>query len=33
MVKLEFRQERLEKSQSREGYWMDDIGSRYYLSV
>lgn len=33
MVKLEFRQERLEKSQSREGYWMDDDGSRYYLSV
>ena len=33
MVKLEFRQEQLEKSQSREGYWMDDEGSRYSLSV
>ncbi|HOI43393.1 MAG TPA: tetratricopeptide repeat protein, partial [Elusimicrobiales bacterium] len=33
LVKLEFRQERLEKSQGREGEWMDDAGSRYHLTV
>ncbi len=33
IVKLEFRQERLEKSQGREGEWMDNDGSRYYLTV
>jgi hypothetical protein len=33
MVKLEFRQERIEKSRFREGFWMDDEGSRYYLTV
>ncbi|MDT8287828.1 MAG: tetratricopeptide repeat protein, partial [Elusimicrobiales bacterium] len=33
LVKLEFRQERLEKTQGREGEWMDDSGSRYQLTV
>jgi len=33
IVKLEFRQERLEKSQGREGEWMDNDGSRYYLTA